>query len=233
MNNEQATGDFSIIRLDGRDFHVLAEDMNLERPFDLEFALCFVKAGEAVFKNKIRPLFAYLVSDEINFVYSEEAILCHLDRISSSLSAQVSLVFHNAIGHPSGRKMPLFDWNTFRADRSGVLVYLTERQEWTYLNFLRAYAFWIKISSGLTSIQARKSLQSLDSPALEDLIHSSGIDLDELPLWQHRGILITQRTGSAPFERKPSDICELAVDLKPSLFKSREGQLYLHNILGQ
>ncbi|UCD72966.1 MAG: hypothetical protein JSW01_05875, partial [Candidatus Bathyarchaeota archaeon] len=70
MSNEQAKGDFSIIRLDGRDFHVLTEDMSLERPFDLRFALGFVEAGKVAFKNKIRPLFAYLVSDEINFVYS-------------------------------------------------------------------------------------------------------------------------------------------------------------------
>ncbi len=231
MSNEQANGDFSIIRLDGRDFHVLTKDMDLKRPFDLEFALCFVKAGKAVFKNKKRPLFAYLVSDEINFVYSEEVILGHLESISRSLSAQVSLVFHNAIGHPPERKMPLFDWNAFRTDRAGVLLYLTERQEWTYLNFLRAYAFWIKISSGLTSIQARKSLQYLGSPALEELIHSSCIDIEELPLWQHRGIFIRQKRGSAPSESKPSNICELAVDLEPSLFKSQEGKLYLLNVL--
>ena len=233
MNNEQVNGDFSIIRLDGRDFHMITEDMSLERPFDLEFALSLVEAGKAVFKNKIRPLFAYLVSDEINFVYSEEPILGHLDSISHTLSEQVSLVFHNVIGHLPRGRMPDFDWSAFRTDCSGLLLYLTERQEWTYLNFLRANAFWIKRSSGLTSIQARKSLQDLDSPALKDLIHSAGIDLEELPLWQHRGILIKQKRESAPFEKEPSDICDLAVDLKPSLFKSKEGKLYLLNVSGR
>ena len=233
MSNDQASGDFSIIRLDGRDFHVLAEDMSLERPFDLDFALCFVKAGKAVFKNQIRPLFAYLVSDEINFVYSEEAILSKLDSVSRSLSSQVSLVFHNVIECLSRRKKPFFDWSAFRTDRSGVLLYLSEKQEWAYLNFVRAYAFWIKISLGLTPIQARKSLQSLDSTALKDLIHSSGIDLNEMPLWQHRGILIRRERGSASSDRKPSDVCDLSVDLKPSLFKSREGRLYLLNVLGR
>ncbi|UCD72510.1 MAG: hypothetical protein JSW01_03375, partial [Candidatus Bathyarchaeota archaeon] len=71
------------------------------------------------------------------------------------------------------------------------------------------------------------------SPALKDLIHSSGIDLEELPLWQHRGILIRQKKDPAPFERKPSGIYELEADLKPSLFKSREGRLYILNILGR
>jgi tRNA(His) 5'-end guanylyltransferase len=237
LSNEQANGDFSIIRLDGRDFHTITEDMSFERPFNLEFALSLVKAGKAVFRNKIRPLFAYLVSDEINFIYSEEVILGHLDKnldkISHSLSGQVSKIFCNVIGYLPRRKMPFFDWNAFRTDRSGMLLYLTERQEWAYLNFLRGYAFWIKISSGLTSMQARESLQGLDSPALRDLINSSCIDLEELPLWQHRGILIRQKRGSTPFEREPSDIYELTVDLKPSLFKSREGKLYLLNVLSR
>lgn len=233
MSNEQANGDFSIIRLDGRDFHVITEDMGLKRPFDLDFALSLVEAGKAVFKNKIRPLFAYLVSDEINFVYSEETILGHLDSISHILSEQVSLVFHNVIGYLPRRRMSDFDWSTYRTDCSGLLLYLTERQEWAYVNFLRAYAFWIKSSSGLTSIQARKSLQGLDSSALKDLIHSAGIDLEELPLWQHRGILIRQKRESAPLKKESSDIYDLAVDLKPSLFKSKEGKLYFLTVLGR
>jgi tRNA(His) 5'-end guanylyltransferase len=233
LSIEHEKGDFSIIRLDGKDFHRIAEDAGLKRPFDREFAVCFVNAGKTVFDNKVKPRFAYLVSDEINFVYSEESILDRLDSIGRTLSEQVSNVFSNMIAYLPREQISDFDWNAFRTDRTGLLLYLTERQEWAYLNFLRAYAFWVKISSGLTSIQARTNLQNLDSPALKDLILSAGISLDTLPLWQHRGIIIRLERRSISFEKKLSDRYGFIVDFKPASFKSREGKLYLLDLLGR
>lgn len=71
MNEKEADENFLIIRLDGRDFHILTEELDVDRPFDLDFALNLVEAGKTIFHYSPRVMLAYAISDEVNFVFLE------------------------------------------------------------------------------------------------------------------------------------------------------------------
>ena len=53
-----------ILRLDGRSFHSLAKNLNLENPYDEDFARLMVKVSKDLF-NEFAPVFIYTFSDEI------------------------------------------------------------------------------------------------------------------------------------------------------------------------
>ncbi len=231
MSKTQADENFLIVRLDGRDFHILTEAMGVERPFDLHFALSIVEATKTILQDSPRPAFAYTISDEVNFVFSDRSNQDSLNSMGSALTKRFSKAFHNAIRPYSGRKPSHFDWRVWGTDSSGILSYLAERQEWAYTNFLKAYAFWLKIASGLSPIQARESLSGFNSPNFLELMSQAELDPEKLPLWQRRGIIVCKRRSSFSPDQKPGDSCDLYVDLEVPLFKSSHGLSYIVNLL--
>ena len=59
-----------IIRLDGRAFHQLARDLELEKPYDENFYNVLSKVCEDLFKE-FSPVFAYAFSDEISLLFDK------------------------------------------------------------------------------------------------------------------------------------------------------------------
>ena len=59
-----------ILRLDGRSFHSLAKNLNLEKPYDEDFARLMVKVSKDLF-NEFAPVFIYTFSDEINILLED------------------------------------------------------------------------------------------------------------------------------------------------------------------
>ena len=54
-----------VLRLDGRKFHTLAKTLNLEKPYDSNFAKLMIEVCKDLF-NEFSPKFIYTFSDEIN-----------------------------------------------------------------------------------------------------------------------------------------------------------------------
>ncbi len=232
MSEEHLGDAFLIVRLDGRDLHILAEQIGVERPFDLRFALSFVEACKPLFERSPMPLLAYLVSDETNLVFSGKQHSRRLSRTVPLMAEVFQDAFRVAVGLVGRKMAPVFDFQSFWTGQSGVIHYLAERQDWAYFNFLRAYAYWAKVTSGLTSIQAKRSLTDLDSSDLREIIHDHGIKLDDSPLWQHRGILVRSKERSVPFGEDHPCMSALDVGLETTLFKTRKGERYLCEIMG-
>lgn len=232
MSEEHLRDAFLIVRLDGRDFHILAEQIGVKRPFDPAFALSFVEACKPLFEKSPGPLLAYLVSDEANLVFSGKKHPRRLTRTVPLMGEVFQDAFRCALGTPLGKMTLVFDLYVFWTGKSGVLHYLAKRQDWAYFNFLRAYAYWTKVTSGLTSIQAKRSLKDLNSTDLRKIICENGTNPDDSPLWQHRGILVRRKERSILSGEEHSCISALDVDLETTLFKTREGERYLCEILG-
>ncbi len=227
MIDKKATEQFLIIRLDGRDFHILAQQIGVTRPFDLRFALSFVKASEAILQKNPNALLAYAISDEVNFVILTESVHDWSDESAPILAERFSNSFCKIIGRTPKEGSCCFDWKVFQTNRSGVLSYLRERQEWAYLNFLKAYAFWSKIDSGETSAQARKSLEGLNPSDLMGLLDQAGIDVELMPLWQRRGIVARPRSESFLVGEGQPISLNLDVDLEVPRLETRTGRAYL------
>jgi len=218
---------FQVLRLDGRDFHRLR---GVKRPFDLDFALSFVKGSESVLKGSGASL-AYLVSDETNLLFSGGVgSILSFDSIEYIIEL-FSSTFCKTIRPLLGGISPIFDWKVFDADLPGTASYLTERQEWAYNNFLRAYAFSIRVASNLTPSEARRSLSAESPSSLRDLLYSAGVDLEGKPLWQHRGILVKSKNLSTFDEKDSTDSVSTEMDLDLPLFQTEAGRSYLRRLL--
>ena len=231
MSDGAANIQFLIVRLDGRDFHILVQEIEVERPFDLRFALSLVKASEVIFQGSPEPLFAYAISDEINFVIPAESSPDWSDENVPILTKRFSNAFCEIIKHTPKEDFSCFDWEFFQTNQAGVLSYLRERQDWAYENFLKAYAFWFKVNSGQTPAQARSSLGGLGSSNLVDLLDQARIDLDRMPVWQHRGIIIWSRDNTNLAKEEQNVSPSLDIDLEVPRFETRLGQEYLLNQL--
>ena len=56
-----------IVRLDGRSFHKLSKDLNLDKPYDENFYKVMANVCEDLFKE-FSPSFVYTFSDEISLL---------------------------------------------------------------------------------------------------------------------------------------------------------------------
>ena len=97
-----------ILRLDGRSFHSLAKNLNLEKPYDEDFARLMVKVSKDLF-NEFAPVFIYTFSDEISILLDNIPFNGRIEKINSvakdsleGLDAALS-AFMNSMGiKPSG-----------------------------------------------------------------------------------------------------------------------------------
>jgi len=229
LSDGEVDKQFLIVRLDGRDFHILVQEIKVERPFDLRFALNLVEASEAIFQGSPKPVFAYAISDEVIFVILAESSPDWSDENVPILAKRFSNAFYEIIKYPIKEDFPCFDWEVFQTNQVGVLSYLRERQDWAYENFLRAYAFWVKVDSDQTPAQARSSLRGLGPSDLTDLLDRARIDLESIPVWQHRGIVVRSRDILSKEEQFDSSY--LDIDLDVPRFETGLGQEYLLNQL--
>ena len=69
-NLQVPKGSNIILRLDGRNFHTLSKTLNLEKPYDFNFARLMIEVCK-VLLNDFSPKFIYTFSDEINILLSE------------------------------------------------------------------------------------------------------------------------------------------------------------------
>ena len=75
-----------ILRLDGRSFHSLAKNLNLEKPYDEDFAGLMVKVSKDLF-NEFAPVFIYTFSDEISILLDNIPFNGRIEKINSVVAS--------------------------------------------------------------------------------------------------------------------------------------------------
>ena len=75
-----------ILRLDGRSFHSLAKNLNLEKPYDEDFARLMVKVSKDLF-NEFAPVFIYTFSDEISILLDNIPFNGRIEKINSVVAS--------------------------------------------------------------------------------------------------------------------------------------------------
>ena len=81
-----------IVRLDGRSFHSLARDLNLEKPYDENFYQVISKVCEDLFEE-FSPLFIYTFSDEISLLLDNVPFDGRVEKINSVMASFTSSSF--------------------------------------------------------------------------------------------------------------------------------------------
>ena len=180
-------GLFMVARLDGRSFTRLTKEIcQFEAPFDERFRDMMVATAESLMVCGFRVLYAYTESDEISLLFDldEQLFGRKLRKYNSTLAGEASAKFSLLIGQPA-----TFDCRISQLPSVELVVdYFRWRNEDAARNALNAYCYWTLRKDGLEERAATNRLLGLSVSQKNELLFQYGINFNELPNWQKRGV---------------------------------------------
>lgn len=178
---------FMVARLDGRSFTRLTkESCQFEAPFDVRFRDLMVATTESLMTCGFQVLYAYTESDEISLLIdsAEQLFGRKLRKYNSTLAGEASAQFSLKLGRPAS-----FDCRISQLPTSELVVdYFRWRNEDAARNALNAWCYWTLRKDGQSERQAAKRLFGLSMSQKNELLFQYGINFNELPSWQKRGV---------------------------------------------
>jgi tRNA(His) guanylyltransferase len=223
------------VRLDGRAFHRLAEDLTLKKPFDARFSDAMAQVCTMLLADSgLSPEFAFTFSDEISLYFNQlpfRGRIEKIDSVSASFAASsLTLVL--------GTITPLsFDARVIPATREFAIEYLTNRQNEAWRNHINGYCHHALIEEGMSAKKAAGQLKGMPAKELHEMMHVRGINLAITPAWQRRGVLvykkIMKKEGFNPITKQTvvAERSAVTIERNLPLFTSPEGKEFLGTLV--
>jgi tRNA(His) guanylyltransferase len=223
------------VRLDGRAFHRLAENLLLKKPFDDRFSDAMVRVCRALVADSgLCPDFAFTFSDEISLYFAQLPFGGRVEKIDSVSSSYAASSLILALGTTT----PLsFDARVIPATPAYAMEYLANRQNEAWRNHVNGYCQQALIEEGMSAKKAAEHLKGLPAKAMHEMMHKRGFNLATTPAWQRRGILvykkITEKEGYNPVTREHvmAERSAVTVETELPLFTSPEGKGFLGKLV--
>lgn len=192
---------YLVVRLDGRSFTRLTKEVcRFEAPFDTRFRDLMTDTVKSLMNAGFRVIYGYTESDEISLLFhpDDNTFGRKVRKINSTLAGEASAAFSLALG-----QVATFDCRVIPLpNRTRVADYFVWRQEDAHRNSLNAHCYWALRKEGQTQNEATMELESKSVSYKNELLFQKGINYNELPLWQKRGIGIyfadVERDGFNP-----------------------------------
>jgi tRNA(His) 5'-end guanylyltransferase len=186
-------GLWMVARIDGRGFTKLTKDeMQYEAPFDERFRDLMVETVKHCMDCGFRALYGYTESDEISILLhkDENAFGRKLRKYNSVLAGEASAAFTHLIGRPAAFDCRISQLPT----EEDVVTYFRWRNEDASRNALNGHCYWMLRKEGVTATAATRQLKGLGVAPKNEMLFKRGVNFNELPLWQRRGIGIYPET---------------------------------------
>jgi tRNA(His) 5'-end guanylyltransferase len=221
------------VRLDGRRFQAVSENINAEKPFDERFAKCLVASAKAMFQSGFNPALAYIASDEINLLFRYTVPFNRrVEKINSILASIASSAFSlNVLKLFEKSSIAAFDARIVVSSLEKIVEYLAWRQRDAWRNHNNAYAYWLLREAGHKPSEAAKMLKGLKTKGLHDLLFRHGVNLAKTPAWQRRGILIYREPYKKQMENRAVTRKRIRENWNLPLFTTKEGHALIQQIL--
>ncbi|MFC0431790.1 tRNA(His) guanylyltransferase Thg1 family protein [Kutzneria buriramensis] len=177
-------GSWPIIRVDGRGFSNFTEE-RFDKPFDERFSRLMVDTARAML-TEFGARYVYTESDEISLLLPADTNVFGrgVEKIVSLTAGLASAVFTHGMGEPA-----TFDSRIWLGNNRGdVLDYFSWRQADATRCALNGWCYWTLRKAGRTSRQADKAIEGKNAAAKNELLYEEGINFNEVPAWQRRGI---------------------------------------------
>ncbi|HEY9702046.1 MAG TPA: tRNA(His) guanylyltransferase Thg1 family protein [Allocoleopsis sp.] len=178
---------FMVARIDGRSFTRLTKEVHqFKAPFDERFRDLMTETVQHLMNCGFNVLLGYTQSDEISLLFhpEENTFGRKIRKYNSVLAGEASAKFSLLLGD-----MACFDCRI--SELPNVLMvasYFRWRNEDASRNALNAYCYWTLREEGQNGRKATKMLQGLTIADKNELLFQRGINFNNVPNWQKRGI---------------------------------------------
>lgn len=178
---------YLVARLDGRSFTRLTKELcQFEAPFDVRFRDLMTDTVKALMNAGFRIVYGYTESDEISLLFHPEdnTFGRKVRKINTTLAGEASAAFSLALG-----RVATFDCRVVPLPNKGrVADYFQWRQEDSHRNSLNAHCYWALRKEGQSQNAATAELESKSVSYKNELLFQKGINYNDLPSWQKRGM---------------------------------------------
>lgn len=176
-----------VLRIDGRNFHNLSKNLNLKKPYDSKFSKLMRDICLDLY-NEFSPLFIYTFSDEISILLSNIPFSSRIEKLNSVFASYTSSSFMlNQKKYFNYDKLVSFDSRIIPLVNEDVFKYFKWRQDEAWRNCINAYGIWM-LNKLYSKKEANGKFKGLNSNDIHDLLFNNGINLNDLPVWQKRGL---------------------------------------------
>ncbi len=181
-------GLYMVARLDGRGFtHLTKEVHRFEAPFDARFRDLMIETVEYLMAGcGFNMVYGYTESDEISLLFGQEenSFSRKLRKLISILAGEASAKFSLLLG-----AMACFDCRISQLPSVELVVdYFRWRNEDAHRNALNAHCYWLLRKQGKGIREATDTLEGMSVANKNELLFRNGINFNDLPLCQKRGV---------------------------------------------
>lgn len=177
-------GAWTVIRVDGRSFSRFTEQ-HFDKPFDERFAALMEETAQALF-TELDARYAYTESDEISILLdpSFDMFGREVEKLVSVTAGIASATFTHHAGIPAH-----FDSRIWMGTGvSDVVDYFSWRQADAARCALNGWCYWTLRKDGRSGRAATHELARLSKADKNELLFAHGVNFNELPAWQRRGV---------------------------------------------
>ena len=177
-----------ILRIDGRNFSNILKEF--EKPYDLRFTKAMVETCKEVMRE-FNPLFAYIFSDEVNFLF-KEIFGCRVEKIDSIIASEFSSRLSLKLGFPVSFDSRIIYINI---EIDEILDYLKFRQDECWRNHLNSYAFYTLLKEIRNRRKTQEFLKGKKSREIHEMLFGRGINISKTPTWGSADVVFMSALG--------------------------------------
>ncbi|MBO9635818.1 MAG: guanylyltransferase [Chitinophagaceae bacterium] len=178
---------YMVARIDGRSFTKLTkETYPFEAPFDQQFRDHMVETVKHLMTCGFNIIYGYTESDEISLLFhiAETAFSRKTRKYISILAGEASAKFSSLLGGVGA-----FDCRLSELPNQELVTdYFRWRNEDAHRNALNAHCYWKLRKDNHSEREATNKINGLSTSQKNELLFQYGINFNELPNWQKRGI---------------------------------------------
>ena len=187
---------YIVLRIDGRSLTKFTEAANFEKPFDIGFSGMMRGTTDALI-TELDAVYGFTESDEISILLRKDFNLFDrevekLVSVSAALaSSKFTILWEEEHQYPlPGTIQPIaFDariW--FAGSQERVIDYFRWRAADAVRCGLNSWAYWTLRKEGMSRSAATSQLFGIGPDAKNEILFKHGINFNDLPAWQKRGI---------------------------------------------
>lgn len=180
-------GIYMVARIDGRSFTRLTKEIaGFEAPFDIRFRDLMMETTKHLMNCGFKVIYGYTESDEISLLFDPQIDVFgrKLRKYNSILAGEASAKFSLMLGNLAAFDCRISQLPTKRL----VIDYFRWRNEDAHRNALNAHCYWMLRKENVDANNAAAQIAKKSIAEKNELLFSRGINFNELPNWQKRGI---------------------------------------------